>query len=153
MKRMLWLLALPVLLGCCCPMPVDAASERETAPSAKELDRIESDYSQMKSDKAKAQQVFGIDPNAEYPYWPLAYAGDKFVQEAYSANMSGYVMNCSDKRTGLVSVRFDVYDKSGNKVGTANDFIDSIGPWESWKFKASYFGSDASSYKGPYIQN
>lgn len=152
MKRLLFASALPLLLGCCCPISIPADTKPDVQTRNEEAKYLASEADKLLQDKEKARQVFGIDPNAQNPYWPLAYAKGEHVRNGSTSDMTGFIMNCSDKRTGMIVVSFDMYDNAGNKVGTASDMIDSIGPWESWKFKAVYFGNDATYNRGPIIK-
>ena len=45
---------------------------------------------------------------------------------------------------------YNVYDKEGNLLGTANAYIDNLGKGQTWKFKAYYTDIDSKdvvSYK------
>ena len=46
-----------------------------------------------------------------------------------------------------VQITFDVFDREGNRVGTALDNINNLRSGETWKFKAHYFGEGARSYR------
>ena len=56
--------------------------------------------------------------------------------DQFSRYLVGSVRNDSDRNITFVSIEFDLLDASGNKVGSAEDIINSLSPGETWKFKA-----------------
>lgn len=84
----------------------------------------------------------GLDPKLSYPFFPLVY-DPKW--EMLDNACVGRIKNYSGMRIRGVRVTFDLFDRQGNKVGEAWDMIPSIGPWETWRYKAVFFESDASS--------
>ena len=66
--------------------------------------------------------------------------------------IEGYVQNNTDKEYSYVHVEFNLYDKDGAILGTADDYIDALEANGKWKFKATaWLGSDqekkVASYK------
>jgi hypothetical protein len=51
----------------------------------------------------------------------------------------------SKKTLAGLSIRFNIYDDAGNKIGQAHDYIGSLEPGETWKFKATTL-SEVGSY-------
>jgi hypothetical protein len=56
--------------------------------------------------------------------------------DQFSRYLVGSVRNDSDRNITFVSIEFDLLDASGNKVGSAEDIINSLSPGEAWKFRA-----------------
>ena len=64
----------------------------------------------------------------------------KIEKDSFSTYAVGVLKNNSDK--SYVQVVFPVYDKSGNKVGSAMANINDLKANSTWKFKALYLGSE-----------
>ena len=61
--------------------------------------------------------------------------------------ITGEVINRRGYKLSLVSISFDLLDESGARVGTAADVISSLGAGDTWRFKATGFGSDFSKFR------
>jgi len=60
----------------------------------------------------------------------------------------GYLKNNTDRSYNYVQISFSLYDKNGNKVGSAFDNTNGLGPRETWKFKALVMNDqEVESYK------
>lgn len=60
--------------------------------------------------------------------------------------ISGIVKNNTTKKYSYVQITFNLYDKDGNKVGTALANENDLGAGETWKFEAIGF-DDFATYK------
>lgn len=69
----------------------------------------------------------------------------EIVRDGGFTYVTGKVRNMGDKPIGYVQIKFIVYDKEGNQIGTAADTITNFQPGASWKFKAYIFDSDVGS--------
>lgn len=59
----------------------------------------------------------------------------------------GVIRNKSSKSISYVSVEFDVYDSSGNKLDPTSASFGSLGPGETWRYEAIVLDTDAASFK------
>ncbi|WP_261597086.1 FxLYD domain-containing protein [Methanoculleus formosensis] len=61
----------------------------------------------------------------------------------------GTAKNVGGKRISWGTVEVKFYDRDGNMVGNAVDYVQNLDPGETWKFKAMYVDMDGSihSYK------
>ncbi len=67
----------------------------------------------------------------------------KWDSTEYSRALVGTIQNDSNRTIDFVSVNFNLLDKDGDKVGTAEDTIASLNPGETWKFRAGVFQDEA----------
>lgn len=58
------------------------------------------------------------------------------VKGEYHLYITGVIKNNCDLPLRSLTILFSVYDLDDHKVGEASDWIGSLGPGESWKFKA-----------------
>jgi hypothetical protein len=59
----------------------------------------------------------------------------------------GSIRNNTDHRYNYVQVSFSLYDRNGNRIGTALANTSGLGPGETWRFKAPVIDADeVSSY-------
>ena len=65
----------------------------------------------------------------------------------FSGEISGMVVNRRSRKLSYAQITFNLYDESGAQVGSALANINGLEPGGTWKFKASTFGTDFSSYK------
>lgn len=64
--------------------------------------------------------------------------------------VTGSISNTDDECYNYVNISYNVYDKEGDLLGTANAYIDNLGKGQTWKFKAYYTDIDSKdvvSYK------
>ena len=61
------------------------------------------------------------------------------IDELGVLTVRGIITNTSKRRLSLITVKFHVYDRSGNRVGTAADMISNLEPGSTWKFSAIAF--------------
>lgn len=59
----------------------------------------------------------------------------------------GVIRNKSSKSISYVSMEFDVYDSSGNKLDPTSASFGSLGPGETWRYEAIVLDTDAASFK------
>jgi hypothetical protein len=59
----------------------------------------------------------------------------------------GTLSNSSDRQRFGVKLQFDLFDDTGQKVGTAKDYQSVIEPKAEWKFRALVVTSKATSAK------
>lgn len=64
----------------------------------------------------------------------------------FSTYISGVVKNNTSKKYSYVQITFALFDKDGNKVGTALANVNSLDAGETWKFEALAL-KDFSTYK------
>jgi hypothetical protein len=61
--------------------------------------------------------------------------------------IKGTVHNPSTRTFSLATISFDLFDKSGARVGTALDNINNLAPGQAWKFKAYILDKGAQNAK------
>ncbi|MCE5200866.1 MAG: FxLYD domain-containing protein [Armatimonadota bacterium] len=61
--------------------------------------------------------------------------------------IAGNVINNSDNTYSYAEIEFNVYDDNNNRVGTAMDNINNLGPHETWKFRAPVLEESGHSVK------
>ena len=90
------------------------------------------------------------------PEWPkadltpkprLELLESKGTTNEYSTTITGKIKNNTSRTYTYVQVLFDVYDSSGNRVGSAIGNINNLGPLETWKFQAVYIGEDGKRFR------
>jgi hypothetical protein len=59
----------------------------------------------------------------------------------YMFTINGALRNNTGKQYLYVQITFGVYDAGGSKLGTALANVNNLGPGETWKFSAVYFGT------------
>ena len=82
------------------------------------------------------------DQGVELVTYDFNYEGTASLQsKGYYALLTGSVKNNSEKTFGSVWLKFDVFDGSGNRLGTVRPnsmvgtpAIQSLGPGETWSF-------------------
>ena len=57
--------------------------------------------------------------------------------ECYDVYLEGIVENTEDKELTFCCVSFTLYDKDGNVIGTAEDYINNLKAGAKWRFSAS----------------
>lgn len=68
--------------------------------------------------------------------------------DAFTTYITGIIKNNTDKEKSYVQVTFNLYDSSGNQIGTAIDNINNLASGGTWKFKAAALTSDGfASYE------
>jgi hypothetical protein len=82
----------------------------------------------------------GLDPKINYPFWPLVY--DQSSMVADKETISGKVTNYGDKPVSNIMIQFGLFSLSKDKIGTAEDQLASLGPGETWLYKAGVKGID-----------
>lgn len=70
--------------------------------------------------------------------------GDEYFKMKY---IVGTLQNKSSKKTDLIMLTFNLYDKDGNVVGSAFDTINSIDVDKPWKFKAAILEDNFETFK------
>lgn len=63
-------------------------------------------------------------------------------KDSFSSYVTGVLKNNTDKEKSYVQVTIPAYDANGNKVGDALANVNDLKPNSTWKFKATYFGSE-----------
>lgn len=58
------------------------------------------------------------------------------VEESGVKQVVGVLKNNTDKEKSYIQISFPYKDADGNKLGTALDNVNNLGPEETWKFKA-----------------
>ncbi len=57
--------------------------------------------------------------------------------------ITGYVKNISDDDASDIEISYVLYDKDNNIIGNASTYLEELEEGKTWKFTASYIGSDA----------
>ena len=74
-----------------------------------------------------------------------------YDKESDTYYITGTIKNTlEDESRNYVNISYNVYDKDGDLLGTANAYIDNLGKGQTWKFKAYYSDIDSKdvvSYK------
>jgi len=65
----------------------------------------------------------------------------------FGGEITGTIVNRTGKKLTYAEIRFDLYDASGARVGTAIANINGLGHLERWNFKATSFGTKFTTYK------
>lgn len=65
----------------------------------------------------------------------------------FGGEITGTVVNRTDRKYRYAQITFNLYDGSGAQVGSALANINGLEPGGSWKFKATSFGTDFKKYK------
>jgi hypothetical protein len=82
--------------------------------------------------------------------WHGLTAGTITLEKASEGNLVyaiGKLHNASDHERFGVKVVLDVFNASGDKLGTATDYTQSIDPGKEWRFKALITDRDAATAK------
>ncbi len=58
-------------------------------------------------------------------------------------HVAGVLKNNTDHEVLSLQIDFKLFDKTGKAIGTASDFIMSLGPKTEWPFKAQVLDTDA----------
>lgn len=74
----------------------------------------------------------------------LIEEGNKYFKTKY---IVGTIKNNSGKKTNLISITFNLYDKDGNVIGSAMDNINFIDVDGTWKFKAVILEDEFDHFK------
>lgn len=69
----------------------------------------------------------------------IEVAIEKGGNDEYGTTITGKLTNKGGKAFTGLGIRFGIYDAEDNKVGEAFDFLGTLSPNESWKFKATAF--------------
>lgn len=67
----------------------------------------------------------------------------------YTHSIEGILKNVSGRKLDYAQVSFVVYDTAGNNIGSAFDNVNFIDANGTWKFKAVYFGQEATIRYNP----
>ena len=135
---------------------------REATRQAREatqelLDSTEALLRQQSELKKKTRTSEPPSPANAQPEWPkadltqrphLELLSSEASSNSFSMTITGKIKNNHVQKTyTFVQVLFDVYDSSGNRVGSAVGNINNLGPLETWRFKAVYFGADGYRFR------
>ncbi len=67
-----------------------------------------------------------------------------YDKESNSYYITGSITNIlKDENRHYIDISYDVFDKDGNLLGTANAYIDNLCKGKTWKFKAIYTDIDS----------
>lgn len=93
-------------------------------------------------------------PNSSPPAGPFAMTGfapgDVTLERSGSSSLVyavGTVTNLTDRRRFGVKVELDLFDRTGEKIGTTKDYQNTIEPRAEWRFKALVMDGKADSAK------
>jgi hypothetical protein len=127
-------------------------TDRETRALAREQDR---------EDRLAAREqpttIASSSPKAEIQPSGSEHAGSglRLISETnnqhglFGWHIKGVVENDSGKEYGYVQIEYNIYDSSGNQIGTAFDSINNLEAHGRWRFDAEVPSSDrgATSFK------
>ncbi|MDO5696200.1 MAG: FxLYD domain-containing protein [Eubacteriales bacterium] len=99
-------------------------------------DKKEATTMEQTADK-KEQKEEKKEEKKDYELKDVAVESDEVAHY-----VTGVLVNNTDSKKSYVQVEFPVYDKDGNKLGTALDNVNNLEPGKSWKFKAIYLGTE-----------
>ncbi|MCX7715047.1 MAG: zinc ribbon domain-containing protein [Clostridia bacterium] len=68
------------------------------------------------------------------------------TNDGYAISIEGTVKNNRSTAYSYVQITFGIYDKNGNKVGSAMDNVNNLGSGETWKFKAICLNSPGNGW-------
>lgn len=71
----------------------------------------------------------------------------KTESDSFTRYIVGTVKNNSKKQYSYVQIEINLYDKSGNQVGSTFDNLNNLEPGATWRFKAIILEDNAASYK------
>jgi hypothetical protein len=96
----------------------------------------------QQTEKAKTEQrpVEPKKPNLEI-------IDSKVESDQFMRYIVGTVKNNSKKQYSYVQVEINLYDESGNQIGSTLDNINNLEPGATWRFKAIVIEEDAAKYK------
>ena len=77
----------------------------------------------------------------------LELLNSKCIVDGFSTHITGIVKNNTDKIYSYVLIEFNLYDKSGNHIGTALANTSNLDAKWKWKFEAIGFYTDTEKYK------
>lgn len=63
-------------------------------------------------------------------------------QSSYA--LTGKVSNVSDAQYYDIEIEYTFYDKEGNVIGVASDYLEKLDEGKTWKFDVEYVGADSS---------
>lgn len=86
--------------------------------------------SESNAKKSNFEWVDDPSIKTSYPLAPYSY-------DMVDKKIVGTIKNISDKTYSYVTIKFTIYDSSGNQLGTATDSIDNFKSGNTWKFEAS----------------
>lgn len=70
------------------------------------------------------------------------------TSDMFSDYIEGTIKNNTNKKYSYVEVKFTVFDKNGNQLGTAWANVNNLEPNGTWKYKAmALVSDDVASYK------
>ncbi|HLK60420.1 MAG TPA: FxLYD domain-containing protein [Chthonomonadaceae bacterium] len=84
-------------------------------------------------------------PNAALPKLQLLDKKDEIHDGSHF--ITGHVRNNSDQAVGYVEITFALKDAQGNVIGSAFANTNSLGAGEVWKFQATVFDDNATSFE------
>ena len=61
--------------------------------------------------------------------------------------ITGIVRNTSGKDLSSVSIYFDLYDSSGNQIGSATDYISNLSANGTWSFEATGYEEKVARFE------
>ena len=77
----------------------------------------------------------------------LQLISSKIDNNPYMTEITGQIKNNTNKEFSFTEVEFNIYDASGNKVGSTEDNSGDLKPGAIWNFDAIGTITDAKTYK------
>lgn len=96
------------------------------------------------SDSSKSSSGNGKSTTSPDKTEKFSYTIDKSYMGDYNIGyyIEGTVKNNKDKDYSYVEIEFVCYDAEGNNIGTALDNTNNLLANQTWKYKASFMGTD-----------
>jgi hypothetical protein len=122
--------------------PQPGAKPEPQAPPAKTDTQIRAEY----------LEELGLDPNIDYPYWPLVYTWPEVSLRRYGTRyLVGEVRNYGSERYRYVGLSFGLY-KDGVKVADVRDSTAGLRAGERWRYEMFvFYEGDFDTYKVNYL--
>lgn len=138
---------------------ITLANEPEPQPPTR--DKIAAELVEMNAKKQKARMAAKAKADRNAAAAAAARAEEELDAEGlvlmrktvsaktgdFGGTIQGVVENRRDRKLIYAQITFNLYDESGAQVGSAMANINGLEPRGKWKFEATSFGTDFSTYK------
>lgn len=121
--------------------------ERQVAMAKAEETRRVAEADQQRRERAAAEAARKAEEEHENNGLVLLRKTVEGKTGQFGGEITGSVVNRRKNKLRYVQITFNLYDKSGAQVGSAVANVNGLEPDGTWKFKATSFGKDFSTYK------
>ncbi|BBF42020.1 hypothetical protein lbkm_0702 [Lachnospiraceae bacterium KM106-2] len=119
------------------------SKEETISATAKKKGSQKKDVKKAKKKETKKQKA----KKKEVPLEDLAVSDVKGTSDNYTSYATGKVKNNTDRTYSYVQVEINLYDKSGNQVGSTLDNVTNLEAGSTWKFKAPILEQNVDNFK------